>query len=65
MKKWRKRIKEKRKMKRGRGERYSMLDAIFELLFWIPELLILPFRILFGLFRGIGKLIGNVWDFFN
>jgi hypothetical protein len=65
MKKWRERMKEKRKRKRESRERYSMWDGLFELLFWIPEILILPFRLIFWLFRGIGKLIGNVWDFFN
>jgi hypothetical protein len=58
-------MKEKRQRKRDRGEGYSTWDGIFELLFWIPELLILPFRLIFWLIRGIGKSIGNVWDFFN
>jgi hypothetical protein len=65
MKKWRKRMREKRQRKRDRGEHYSTVDVLLELLFWIPEALFFPFRMVFWLLRGIGKLIGDVWDFIN
>jgi hypothetical protein len=65
MKKWRKRMKEKRQRKRDRGEHYSTADVLLELLFWVPEILFFPFRVVFWLFRGIGKLLGDVWDFIH
>jgi hypothetical protein len=65
MKKWRKRMKEKRQRKRDCGEHYSAVDVLLELLFWIPEVLFFPFRVVFWLFRGMGKMIGDVWDFIN
>jgi hypothetical protein len=65
MKKWRKRMKEKRQRKRERGEHYSAVDVFLELLFWIPEVLFFPFRVVFWLFRGMGKMIGDVWNFIN
>jgi hypothetical protein len=65
MKKWRKRMKEKRQRKRDRGEHYSTVDGLLELLFWVPEILFFPFRVVFWLFRGIGKLLGDVWDFIH
>jgi hypothetical protein len=65
MKKWRKRMKEKRQRKRDSGEHYSAVDGLLELLFWIPEVLFFPFRLVFWLFRGLGKMIGDVWDFIN
>lgn len=33
---------------------YTFLDFIFDVLVWIPELILLPFRILFWLLREIG-----------
>ncbi|HBT73311.1 MAG TPA: hypothetical protein DEB37_13985 [Lysinibacillus sp.] len=42
---------------------YTFLDFIFDVLVWIPELILLPFRVLFWLLRGIGRLIGDVFDF--
>jgi hypothetical protein len=65
MKKWRKRMKEKRQRKRDHGEHYSTVDVLLELLFWVPEILFFPFRVVFWLFRGIGKLLGDVWDFIH
>ncbi|OAT80929.1 hypothetical protein A6P54_13085 [Bacillus sp. MKU004] len=63
MKKWRERRKVNRQRKRKHVERFSIMDFLFELLFWIPELLLFPFRLVFWLFRGVGKLIGEVWNF--
>jgi hypothetical protein len=60
MKKWRERMRQKRKNK-NHGERYSIVDLMLELLIWIPEVLFFPFRILFWLMRGIGKIIGDIW----
>jgi hypothetical protein len=62
MKKWRKRMREKRKS-RNHGERYSVFDVLLELLCWIPEVLFFPFRVVYWLLRGIGKFIGDLWNF--
>ncbi len=36
---------------------------VFELLFyWIPELVIFPLRVILGLLRKIGRLIGSFFD---
>ncbi|WP_188006630.1 hypothetical protein [Sporosarcina sp. ANT_H38] len=41
-------IKLRRKERRkNKNERYTILDFIVDVLFWIPELLFLPFRLLF------------------
>ncbi|ASK64020.1 hypothetical protein CFK37_18590 [Virgibacillus phasianinus] len=45
---------------------YSFFDLILDvldLLFWIPELIILPFRLIYSIVRGFGKLLGNMFDF--
>lgn len=48
----------RRKKKRRRdNELYSIADFFFDLLFWIPELLFLPFRLLFYGARGIIRWI--------
>jgi hypothetical protein len=65
MKKWRKKMKEKRTRRRSQGEHFSLVDFLLEVLIWIPEILIFPFRLVFWLFRGLGKLIGGIWDFIN
>jgi hypothetical protein len=62
MKKWRKKLRDKRK-KRDHTERYSVWDVFLELLCWIPEVLIFPFRLVYWLVRGIGKIIGELWSF--
>jgi hypothetical protein len=63
MKKWWNRKKKKmRKSKKNNGN-YTFLDFIFDVLFWIPELIFLPFRLIFWLLRGIGKFIGGIFDF--
>jgi hypothetical protein len=56
---WRKRMREKRK-KGNHGERFTVLDFLLELLCWIPEVLISPFRTVAWLLRGIGELIGEM-----
>jgi hypothetical protein len=62
MKKWRQKLREKRK-RRAHGERFSVWDFLLELLCWVPEVFIFPFRIVYWLLRGIGKFIGELWSF--
>lgn len=51
---------EKRRKKKNEGD-YGFWDFIFDVLFWIPELIILPFRLLFLIFRF---LVRSVFDSF-
>lgn len=59
---WHRKKRKTRKSKKSNGD-YTFLDFIFDVLFWIPELIFLPFRLIFWLLRGIGRLIGDVFDF--
>lgn len=54
--------KEIRESRRKYSDRYTFGDFIFDVFFWIPELLFLPFRMVFWLVRGIGKVIWNLFD---
>lgn len=54
--------KEIRRNRRKYSDRYTFGDFIFEVFFWIPELLFLPFRIVFWLVRGVGRVIGSLFD---
>ncbi len=60
MKKWWNRRKSRRNKKNHAD--YTFLDFVFDVLFWIPELIFLPFRVIFWLLRGIGRFIGDVFD---
>ncbi|MEH7444491.1 hypothetical protein V7201_19435, partial [Bacillus sp. JJ1122] len=51
---------EKRRMKK-QEKNYGLWDFVSDVLFWIPELIILPFRLLFLLFRF---LVRSVFDSF-
>ncbi|KGR77917.1 hypothetical protein CD29_13595 [Ureibacillus manganicus DSM 26584] len=57
---WNKKKSKTRKNKKGNNH-YTFFDFILDALFWLPELLFLPFRIVFWLLRGLGRLI---WDLF-
>ncbi|WP_162990380.1 hypothetical protein [Mesobacillus foraminis] len=47
---------EKRRKKKQEGT-YNFWDLLFEVIFWIPELILLPFRLLFWLVRFLGRSI--------
>jgi len=55
--------KTRRNKKRKNNERYTFGDFIFDVLFWIPEILIFPFRFMLFLFRSLGKLLKEIFDF--
>ena len=62
MREWWIRKKEKtRKSKKG-TENYTFWDFVLDLLFWLPELILLPFRLAFWLLRGFGRLIWHLFD---
>lgn len=53
--------KKKASKKRRNTDHYSFWDFVFDALLWIPELVMLPFRITFWMLRGIGKLVSNIF----
>lgn len=63
MKKWS--YKKKNRARKGKKSNndYAFLDFVLDVLFVIPELLFLPFRLIIWLFRGIGRLFSNLFDF--
>ncbi|WP_153463893.1 hypothetical protein [Sediminibacillus terrae] len=52
------RRKNKRRKRENRQEKWDAL----ELLTWIPEIFMLPVRLVVWLIRGIGRLIGSIFD---
>ena len=56
--------KKKKKTRKGRKNKvdYTFWDLIVDVLIWLPELILLPFRIVFWSLRGIGRLIGGMFD---
>ncbi|WP_208590794.1 hypothetical protein [Gracilibacillus suaedae] len=55
---WHKKKAKMRKNQKNNGE-YTFWDFLFDVLVWLPELILLPFRIIFWLIRG---LIRNPFD---
>lgn len=52
--------REKRKIKRKEHpEKYGKFDFFLDILLWIPEIIILPFRMVYWLFRGIGRMFDS------
>lgn len=47
---------EKRRKKKRDGS-YTFVDFVFDVLFYIPELIFLPFRLVFYLFRFLARSI--------
>ncbi|WP_407268589.1 hypothetical protein [Radiobacillus sp. PE A8.2] len=64
MKKWwnKKRAKTRKRRRKVSNETYTFADGLFDLLFWIPELILFPLRIIFWLLKGVGKWIGDIFD---
>ncbi|SFJ25136.1 hypothetical protein SAMN04487936_101446 [Halobacillus dabanensis] len=62
MKGWRRSKRKIFKHQSRREEKYKFFDLVIEILFWIPEILIFPFRLLFWMLRGIGRIIGHILD---
>ncbi|GGA68207.1 hypothetical protein [Ornithinibacillus halotolerans] len=56
MNNWWENKKERTRKHRKHGEKYTFGDFIMDVLFWIPELIILPFRLVFWVFRGLWRL---------
>lgn len=62
MNEWWSRKKQKSRERRKNKNEYTFIDLIIDILFWLPELILLPFRIVFWLFRGVIRMIGNYFD---
>lgn len=57
------REKSKKSKRKTNNDNYSILDFFLDVLLWIPELIFLPLRLIYWLFRGIGRFIGDIFDF--
>ncbi|GIO27490.1 hypothetical protein [Ornithinibacillus bavariensis] len=58
MKDWWKRKREKaRGRRKSVGDRYTIGEMIADILFWAPEIILLPFRLLFCGIRGLWRYI--------
>jgi hypothetical protein len=57
LKEWWKRKKAKTRKARKEYSAYTKWDALFDMLIWVPELIILPFRIIFWLVKGLGRFL--------
>ncbi|MYL72318.1 hypothetical protein GLW00_15845 [Halobacillus litoralis] len=62
MRQWLKSKQEVLKQRRQNTERSSVFDVLFELVLWLPELIIFPIRMVIWLIKGIGRLIGLISD---
>ena len=60
MKEWWKRKKERSRKFRKRNDHYTFFDFVLDVLFWIPELFLLPFRLIFWLLQIILRSVGNL-----
>lgn len=63
MKEWWNRKKNKTRKGKKSNSEYTFLDGVIDVLFMLPELIFLPFRLMFWLFRGVGRLFSNLFDF--
>lgn len=57
MKEWWRKKKAATRRNKKNNDRYTVVDFIFDLLAWVPELLFLPFRILFWMVRGLIRFV--------
>ncbi len=60
---WWKKRKAKTRRSRKHPDQYTFWDGFFDALFWIPELVILPFRIIWWMLRGFGRIMGDLFNF--
>ncbi|WP_147299263.1 hypothetical protein [Halobacillus trueperi] len=63
MRQWLKSKREVLKRSRQNADKSSIFDFLFELLLWLPELIIFPIRMVVWLLKGIARLIGLISDF--
>ncbi|MBM7577984.1 hypothetical protein [Jeotgalibacillus terrae] len=61
MKRWREK-KTARSQKRKDEGKYNFFDVLTDVLIWVPELLILPFRLIYLLFELFGRVFRDGFD---
>ncbi|MEK5233381.1 hypothetical protein MHB42_16875 [Lysinibacillus sp. FSL K6-0232] len=64
MKEWWQRRKNKTRKSKKNASDSTFFDFVFDVLFWLPELIFLPFRIIFWLLRALGRSLCSIFDFF-
>ncbi|AJK86913.1 hypothetical protein D0439_06325 [Lysinibacillus fusiformis] len=52
--------KKRKPRKSKKHNKYSLFELFQDVLCWLPELILLPFRLIFWLFRGVGRLIADL-----
>ncbi|WP_042145900.1 hypothetical protein [Paucisalibacillus sp. EB02] len=57
MEDWWKRKKEKTRKHRKLDDRYTFGDFLMGVLFWVPEIILIPFRTLFWALRGVWRFL--------
>lgn len=57
---WEKKKKKSRRHKKGR-DNYTFWDFLFDIALWLPEVLILPLRIIYWIVRSFAR---NIFDAF-
>ncbi|MGR9049487.1 hypothetical protein ACQ4XT_12760 [Halobacillus faecis] len=62
MSQWLKSKKQVLKRRRQESEKFNVLEVLFELLLWLPELILFPIRVAIWLLKGLGRLIGLIAD---
>ncbi|MGE7984998.1 hypothetical protein [Lysinibacillus fusiformis] len=55
---WQSKKRKTRKIKEHNN--YSLFELFLDVLFWIPELFLYPFRLVLWLLRGVSRLIADV-----
>ncbi len=55
--------KKRKTTKRKVNNNYSLFELLLDVLFWLPKLFLVPFRLVFWLLRGIGRLIADVFEY--
>lgn len=58
---WIEKKEKTRRHKKRRGD-YTFLDGVADLFFWLPELLLLPVRLVYWVLRVVGRIIGEVFN---
>lgn len=56
---WKKKKSKTRRSRKGKGA-YTKTDLFFDILFWIPEVIVFPVRLLFWSFRGVFRWVTDV-----
>ncbi len=63
MKTWWEKKKSRTRKSRKTNERYTKGDLLADVLFWLPEIIIFPIRMIFWILRASGRFIKDFFDF--